>query len=329
MDASVLAQVLRDLPPITDPNVLVGSSTADDAGVYRLSDSSALVQTVDFFTPIVDDPRDYGRIAAANALSDVYAMGGRPLTALAIAAFPETMDPSIISRILAGGAEKAAEAGIAIIGGHTIKDEEPKYGLSVTGIVDPQRIWRNDTGRAGDVLILTKALGTGVLTTARRRDLIEPGDLDEAIASMSALNRAAAETLAAFDVHAVTDVTGFGLLGHVLEMTAGRLGARLNASAVPLLGGALEWASRDCVPGGSHANHRNALARGVEFSDDLPQALQLLLCDAQTSGGLLAAISPDRADDAIRALRARGVAAACAIGVLTTRTNVLVSAAWI
>jgi selenide, water dikinase len=324
MDASVLAQVLRDLPPITDPNVLVDSSTADDAGVYLLSPDCALVQTVDFFTPIVDDPRDYGRIAAANALSDVYAMGGRPLCALAVAAFPEEMDAAVIGQILAGGAEKAAEAGISIIGGHTIKDDEPKYGLSVTGIVDPERIWRNDTGRPGDVLILTKALGTGVLTTAHRRDRVEPKDLEAAVASMSALNRAAAETLRTFDVSAATDVTGFGLIGHVLEMTAGRIGAQIDAQVVPLLHGAIELASHDCVPGGSYANLRNALARGVRFADDLSQALRVLLCDAQTSGGLLAAVRREEAVGAVRALRENGMAVAAAVGRFTAEAGVTV-----
>jgi selenide,water dikinase len=324
MDARVLAQVLRDLPPVSDPDVLVGPATADDAGVYRLDDDRALVQTVDFFTPIVDDPGDYGRIAAANALSDVYAMGGRPVTALAIAAFPENLDPGVIRQILAGGIEKAAEAGVPVIGGHTIKDDEPKYGLAVTGIVDPRRIWRNDTGRPGDTLILTKAIGTGVLTTALRRDLIAPNDLQSAVASMSALNRAAAETLQSFDVHAATDVTGFGLVGHLLELTARGVGARIEADAVPLLDGALDLATRDCIPGGTYTNERNALERDVRFSDGVPKALRLLLCDAQTSGGLLVALPPAQAGDAVRALHENGVSAARVVGSLTPEPGVVV-----
>ena len=318
MDAGVLTQVLRELPPITDPNVLVGSATADDAAVYRISDDLALVQTVDFFTPIVDDPRDFGRISAANALSDVYAMGGRPITALAIAAFPEDLDLAIAGAILQGGAEKAAEAGIAIVGGHTIKDPEPKYGLSVTGLIDPRTIRRNDTGRAGDVLILTKAIGTGILTTARRRDAIADADLAPAVASMLQLNRTAAETLAPFEPSAMTDVTGFGLIGHLAEMAASGLGAVVDASAVPLLPRTVELAAAGIVPGGSRTNLRIALERGTRFDATLGEALQLALCDAQTSGGLLAAVAPERADAALRALHAAGIAAAHAIGRLTT-----------
>jgi selenide,water dikinase len=316
MDAGVLAQVLRDLPPIDDPNVLVGTSTADDAGVYRLTDELALVQTVDFFTPIVDDPRTFGRIAAANALSDVYAMGGRPVTALAIAAFPENLDPSILGAILAGGAEKAAEAGIHVIGGHTIKDDEPKYGLSVTGVVHPDRIVRNDSGRAGDVLVLTKPLGTGILTTARRRDLIDEAALEPAIASMAALNRLAGEAMVACGAHAATDITGFGLIGHLREMTGDKLGARIDSGAVPIFERALELAREGAAPGGTRNNFENALANGVLFEDAIEPALRLLLCDAQTSGGLLIAIAPDQAGVLLERLSSQGVDAR-RIGELT------------
>jgi len=315
MDAAVLAQVLRDLPPIDDPSVLVGTSTADDAGVYRLGGDMALVQSLDFFTPIVDDPRTFGRIAAANALSDIYAMGARPLTALAIAAFPDSLDPSILGEILAGGVEKAREAGVSVIGGHTVKDDEPKYGLAVTGIAHPDRIVRNDTAQPGDAIVLTKPLGTGILTTARRADRIGDADLEQAIQSMQLLNRSAAEAMVEYGAHAATDVTGFGLIGHLSEMTARGLGAAIDARAVPFFDGALELARAGTAPGGTRTNLENALGRGVNFGV-ADEGLRLLLCDAQTSGGLLVAVAPDRADAFVRALRARALQAA-AIGTFT------------
>jgi selenide,water dikinase len=322
MDASVLAQVLRDLPPIDDPNVLVGTSTADDAGIYRLTDEIALVQTVDFFTPIVDDPYTFGAIAAANALSDVYAMGGRPVTALAIAAFPEDLDPAVIGAVLRGGSDKAREAGINVIGGHTIKDDEPKYGLSVTGVVHPERVWRNSTARAGDVLFLTKALGTGILTTARRSDRIADAAMEPAIASMTALNRAAAQAASGFDVHAATDVTGFGLAGHLLEMLRGAgVGASIDSGAVPLLAGAYELAREDVVPGGTRRNLDQALAAGVTFAPGIDTAMQLLLCDAQTSGGLVIAVAPGDAEGFERAARDAGVAVVARIGTIAAQPH--------
>lgn len=302
--------MLRDLPPILDPAVLVGNATADDAGVYRLADDRALVLTVDFFTPIVDDPRDFGRIAAANALSDVYAMGARPLTALAIAAFPEDLDPRTLRAILAGGIEKAAEAGIAIIGGHTVKDDEPKYGLCVAGEVHPDRIVRNDTARPGDLLVLTKPLGTGILTTARRRDAITEAALTPVIDVMAELNRSASEAMLACGATAATDVTGFGLLGHVREMCGLRLGAVITAHAVPLLPDALELARAGYVPGGTRDNLAAALDAGATFDESLDEAMRLVLCDAQTSGGLLIAIPPESAELLLDELRARGVRAA-------------------
>ena len=303
--SSVLAQVLAGLPPIDDPDVLVGTSTADDAGVYRLSAEQALVQTVDFFTPIVDDPRSFGRIAATNALSDVYAMGAAPLCALAIAAFPEDGDLAIFADILAGGVEKAHEAGIHVIGGHTIKDPEPKYGLAVSGLVHPRRIVRNSTARDGDLLFLTKPLGTGILTTARRRDEIDDRDLASAIASMETLNRGASEAMISLNrqhprepVHAATDVTGFGLLGHLHEVArASGLGFEVRAAQVPFFDRVLELARRDIVPGGTRANLNAALAAGVSFEASLTAPMQLALCDAQTSGGLLIAVDPTHAEE--------------------------------
>lgn len=288
---------MRGLPPVDDPNVLVATTTADDAGVYRLNDETALVQTVDFFTPIVDDPYTFGLIAAANALSDVYAMGGRPLTALAIAAFPEDMAPGTIAAILRGGIDKAREAGVSVIGGHTIKDDEPKYGLAVTGVVHPQRILRNATPVPGDVLILTKPLGTGILTTARRSDRITEDALGEAIASMTALNRDAAEALDGLHVHAVTDVTGYGLLGHLREMLApSEAGAHVDARAIPVFAGALDLARGGVAPGGTRDNLEQARDAGATLDAGVDEGLALVLADAQTSGGLLISISAEDAD---------------------------------
>ena len=317
MDAAVLAQVLRELPTMEDPNVLVGSATADDAGVYRLSDELALVQTVDFFTPIVDDPRIYGQIAAANAFSDIYAMGARPIAALAIGAFPENMDAGVIAAILGGGAEKAREAGVSIIGGHTIKDDEPKYGLAVSGIVHPGKIWRNNTGQPGDALVLTKAIGTGILTTARRNDEIDDAALQPAIVSMLALNREAADIAAQFDVHAATDVTGFGLIGHLCEMTSGGTGAEISAHAVTLFDNVETLAQADVAPGGTRTNYRLALESGVQFSTSVSMARRLALCDAQTSGGLLLAVPPERSTELVHALKNAGLGGASEIGSLT------------
>jgi len=321
----VLARVLAGLPPIDDPNVLVGTATSDDAGVYRLSDDLALVQTVDFFTPIVDDGRTFGRIAAANALSDVYAMGGKPLCALAIATFPEGGDLSVFAEILAGGVEKAHEAGIHVIGGHTVKDPEPKYGLSVTGIVHPRRIFRNSTAQADDVLFLTKPIGTGILTTARRRDEIDDRDLAAAIASMETLNRTASEAMIAINthhgndpVHAATDVTGFGLLGHLLEVARGSgLGFELHSGKVPFFDGVLDLARRGIVPAGTKANLDAALTAGVTFTASLTEPMRLALCDAQTSGGLLIAIAPARAEELEEALNRAAAPSVALVGKMT------------
>lgn len=323
MDAGVLAQVLRDLPPIDDPNVLVGTSTADDAGVYRMSDELALVQTVDFFTPIVDDPRHFGRIAAANALSDVYAMGARPVTALAIAAFPENLDPKILGEILIGGVEKAKEAGVSIIGGHTIKDDEPKYGLSVTGVVHPDKILRNDAGRAGDALVLTKSLGTGILTTARRKDAISEDALQEAIDSMEMLNRVASEVMIACGARAATDISGFGFLGHLREMLGSALGADIDSTVMPILERALDLAAEGSVPGGTRTNLQNAMQSDLHFDRSVSETMQLVLADAQTSGGLLIAIDPQKASRLLESLHARSIGAAL-VGYLKEERTITV-----
>ena len=299
------------MPPLTDANVLVGHATSDDAGVYRLSDDLALVQTVDFFTPVVDDPYDFGRIAAANALSDVYAMGGRPLTALNIAAFPvETLGTEILARILEGGAAVAAQAGVVILGGHTIKDDEPKYGLSVTGTIRPDRVVTNGGARPGDLLLLSKPVGTGVLTTARKRDAIEDGDLAPAIASMARLNDRAAAAMLAHGVHGATDVTGYGLVGHAGEMArASGVALAIDAAAVPLFDGVLELIARGIVPGGSQENLADH-ARFARYADGVGPALRTVLSDAQTSGGLLIAIPPAGARRVLAELADLGTVAA-------------------
>lgn len=327
MEADVLAQVLREMPAIDDPNVLVATETGDDAGVYRIAPDLALVQTVDFFTPIVDDPATFGRIAAANAISDIYAMGGTPLFAVAVTTFPESGLPlEVLHAIARGGAEKAREAGIAIIGGHTVKDPEPKYGLAVTGRIHPDHVIRNSTARAGDLLVLTKPLGTGLYTTARRRDVISEDELLEAVTSMQTLNRAASEAMIAAGVDAATDVTGFGLMGHLREMTEGSgVGARIDAAAVPLFDLAISLAERDCAPGGTKANLALALRSGVRFAGSVSAALALVLCDAQTSGGLLIAVSETKAEMLLDALASRSVADAVVIGALTQEPGIVVA----
>jgi len=308
-----LLPLLGTLPPITDPNVLVGTATSDDAAVYKLSDELALVLTTDFFTPIVDEPYDFGAVAAANALSDVYAMGGRPLAALSLVGFPDALPAEVLADVLRGAADKAAEAGIAIVGGHTIRSEEPIFGLAVTGTVSPKRVLANDKARPGDVLVLTKPLGLGIITTAAKNDEDTRGAIVEAIALMTTLNRAAADVFAQADVHALTDVTGFGLLGHLRNVvSASRVGARIVVERVPVLPAAWEYVRAGIAPGGTHANLR-FLADVVDYADDVDEASRLVLCDAQTSGGLLAAVAPGEADATLAALGAAGVPAA-AIG---------------
>ena len=312
-----LLPLLKRLPPITDPNVLVGSATADDAAVYRLDEHTALVLTTDFFTPIVDDPYDFGAVAATNALSDVYAMGGRPISALNLVGFPEaTLDVEILGEILRGGAEKAREAGIDIAGGHTIKSEEPIYGLAVTGLVHPDRIVSNAGGKPGDRLVLTKPIGTGIITTAAKNDEDRLEAIGTAIAIMTTLNRAAAEAMVEVGVHAATDITGFGLLGHLRNIVnASGCGAVIDASAVPVLDAARTYVREGIAPGGTHANWRH-LAESVDYAADVDKPTQLLLCDAQTSGGLLIAVAPEKLDDLLAALAGKEVATAEVVGSL-------------
>jgi selenide,water dikinase len=297
-----LKRLLRSLPQTTDANLLVGSATGDDAGVYRISAKLALVQTVDFFTPIVDDPYDFGQIAAANAISDVYAMGGRPVTAMAIVGMPtDRLDPATINRILRGGAAKAKQANVSLLGGHTIKLPEPVYGLAVTGLVDPRRTMTNAAARPGDLLVLTKPLGTGVSTTGIKRGLASPALAARTVRSMRQLNTAGHVLATAGLVRAATDVTGFGLMGHLASLCrASGVAAEVDASAVPVLSPeVLSLIDQDCVPGGSRANL--AAADAIADWTDTPAALRTLLTDAQTSGGLLLCVRP-RGLAAVRAI---------------------------
>jgi selenide, water dikinase len=305
LGAAELRSVMERVSPATDARVLVGYGSSDDAGVFLLRPDIALVHTLDFFTPIVDDPYDFGRIAATNALSDIYAMGATPLSALNIAAFPEDLDLDILAQILEGGAAVARRAGIAILGGHTIKDAEPKYGMAVTGVVDPAAIVTNAGAQPGDVLVLTKALGTGVLTTALRRRVIGPQELDEAVASMTTLNDGAALAMLAARAHAATDITGFGLLGHADNIArASNVRLVFQASAVPFMGRVLQLIAQDVVPNGTRHNaqtHRQF----TDFEAAVAESVRLGLSDAQTSGGLLIAVSREDLDRLLEELRAR------------------------
>jgi len=297
------------VPRTDDPRALVGHETRDDAAVYRLSDSEAVVETVDFFTPVVDDPFTFGRIAAANAFSDIWAMGARPLFALNLVGFPAGKLPwEVLGEILRGGADAAAEAGAPILGGHSIDDPEPKYGMAVTGLVHPERILRNVGARPGDRLLLTKPLGSGIVTTAIKRGIADPALVDRTVGVMAALNKAAGEALAASGaVHALTDVTGFGLLGHAWEMAEGsRVSLRLRAPAVPVLDGVRALAARDVVPGGTRANLA-WVGPHVRWDAALDAPARLVLADAQTNGGLLAAVQPDRFEAVLEALQRAGV----------------------
>lgn len=293
--AGTLSRLLSDLPVTRDENLLVGFDKSDDACVYRVSDDLAIVQTLDFFPPMCDDPYTFGAIAATNALSDIYAMGGVPKTALNIMAVPEDMEPEIVHAILRGGYDKAAEAGAVIAGGHSIYDKVPKYGLSVTGFVDPRKMLRNDTAMEGDALFLTKPLGIGILTTAMKADLVDEETKEKVYAQMQKLNKYAAETLEGFEVHACTDVTGFGLMGHTLEMASGcGLTAVLETKKIPVWMEALGFAEMGIIPAGMYRNRKYAQA----FADpgDVALAMQDVLYDPQTSGGLLFAIADADAD---------------------------------
>jgi selenide,water dikinase len=297
LPAGSLSAVLGSLPAGLRPDeLLVGNETLDDAAVWRISDDLAVVHTIDFFTPVVDDPYDFGRIAATNALSDVYAMGGRPAFALNVVAFPKTLPTELLGEILRGGADVARSAGVAVAGGHSIDDAEPKYGMAVVGFVHPDRVWTNAGGRAGDVLVFSKRLGTGIITTAVKRGDPPAEAVAAAVDSMTTLNDRAADELRPLEPHAVTDVTGFGLVGHAHELAAASgLALRLDAPAVPILPGARELVEQGMVPGGTRANLELA-ASFATFGAGVGEVERLLLCDAQTAGGLLAALPRDRAE---------------------------------
>ena len=299
LPAAALLPIVRDLPQRADERLLVGAGTADDAAVFRLTDDIALVLTIDFFTPIVDDPYDFGRIAAANALSDVYAMGGRPIAAMNVVAFPlEQLGARVLGEIMRGGADVAAAAGIAIVGGHSIDDREPKYGLAVTGVVDPGAVISNAGARVGDALVLTKPLGVGAVATARKRGHRDDDLLARAVATMVALNDDAAAAARAAGAHAMTDVTGFGLLGHLHSLArSSGVAAVVDASAVPAIDGALALLGEgdsDGLSGGSRRN-RDYAETFTTFAGAVGEPRRRLLCDATTSGGLLVAVAPERA----------------------------------
>ncbi len=296
MGPEALAQVLRPLTQHPAPDdLLVGLNAADDAAVYRVNGQQAIISTADFFPPVVDDPYAFGAIAAANAVSDIYAMGGQVLMAINLVAWPDDVEYAILSEVLRGGADVVVQAGGIIAGGHTVTDKEPKYGLAVTGMVHPEHILTKGGAHPGDLLVLGKPLGSGLITTAHKRDLVKEQDLQEAIASMARINRAASAALvsAGAAVHAATDITGFGLLGHAWEMaTQSKTGMRFEYDALPLLPGALHYAELGCIPGGSHRNE-DYLTPHVRISERLSITERAILWDPQTSGGLFAAIAPD------------------------------------
>jgi len=303
--------VLGKLARQHDPNVLVGFDKSDDAGVYKISAEQALVQTVDFFTPVVDDPYTFGQIAATNSLSDVYAMGGRPLSALAVLCFPEKGDLSVLEQILAGGLSKMMEAGCAVIGGHSVRDPEIKFGYAVTGMIHPQHILTNSNAQLLDALILTKPLGTGVISTAIKKAEAEPAWIEAATKAMTTLNAMTAEIIGTrrFKVHSATDITGFGLIGHVREMALGSgVSIRIDSAKVPALPGAIECIEAGYIPGGLKANREFAECM-VGYGDGIPEVIKTLLYDPQTAGGLLLSVAQEDVDRLLMALKAGGVPA--------------------
>lgn len=317
-----LAEVLRTLPPgLADPNLLVGTDTSDDAGVYKLSDDTAIVQTLDFFTPIVNDPYDFGQVAAANAISDVYAMGGRPITALNIVAFPiHTLERSVLTEILRGAGDKLKESGAVLVGGHSIDDKEPKFGMAVTGVVHPDKVRTNAGARPGDRLILTKPIGVGIMTTSLKNEKLSEEEVRRVTKVMTTLNKTAAEVMDGYSIHASTDVTGFGLLGHASEMAKGSgVCLRIDSEKVPVLPRTRELAESGSVPGGTKNNFAH-LEGTVDYPESMDQIGRWILCDAVTSGGLLVSVAGDEADSLLTRLREEGVDAHM-IGEVTDEQN--------
>jgi selenide, water dikinase len=337
LSPGMLDAILRGLPSSRDPNVLVGFSTNDDAGVYKISEDLAIVQTVDFFTPIADDPFTFGQIAATNALSDIYAMGGKPISSLSLVGFPAKGEITILEQIIRGGLDKMTEAQCSVIGGHSIRNDDIIFGYAVTGLIHPKQIWRNVGAHPNDVLLFTKSVGTGVLSTATKNNRIAKNSLDAAIASMTKLNRDAAEALHSLEleantrcIHAVTDVTGFSLLGHLREMALGDSlqgippsSFEISYQAIPILPGALQAVRDGMIPGGLN-NNRDFIGDCVGFADDVPEENRALLFDPQTAGGLLVAVAPNFAQKAIEQLTTRGIVAAN-IGRVVAKTSPLIS----
>ena len=307
-------QVLSHLPVVKDPDLLVGTETWDDAGVYRIGEDKALVLTVDFFPPIVNDPFSFGAIAVANSLSDIYAMGAKPLLGLNIVGFPVEGPKEVLGEILRGGFAKAQEAGCLIIGGHTVDDREPKYGLAAVGLVEPGKEITNAGARPGDSLVLTKPLGTGIITTAGKQGVVKPDVLDRAVSIMSTLNHAASEAMVKVGVNASTDITGFGLMGHLNSMMRGSgTGARVHLSRIAVIPGTWELVEEGIAPGGTHRNLASA-GQVVRWHQSITEGARILLCDAQTSGGLLISVSPESTDPLLKELEAAGVKGAEVIG---------------
>ena len=348
LSPAILDTVLSKLPRQNDPNVLVGFDHADDAGVYQISPDTALVQTVDFFTPMVDDPYTFGQIAATNALSDVYAMGGRPITALAHVCFPANGDLEVLEQILAGGLSKMMEASCTVVGGHSIRDEETKFGYSVTGLINPARVFTNGGAQPGDRLLFTKALGTGVISTAIKKSTAKPSWIDAATRSMTTLNKTAAEIILAFSttgrvgtglrpvqaeqssaslpIHSLTDVTGFGLMGHAREMAlASGVSLLFRVSQIPLLEGSLECIRAGDIPGGLK-NNRDFAECVVGYEEGIAEEVRTILFDPQTAGGLLVAVAPEHSPELLRLLRAGGVPAV-EIGEVLERAKPLIAVA--
>jgi selenide,water dikinase len=310
LPAGSLRQVLSALPAQTNPDLLVGFETSDDAGIFRIGASQALVQTIDFFTPLVDDPFTFGQIAATNALSDVYAMGGRPLTALAVVCFPQDADLGILEQIMRGGFAKMAEAKCTVVGGHSVRDAEMKFGYAVTGLIDPARVYTNSGAVPGDTLILTKPIGTGVITTALKQGKSKPAWVDRAILSMTTLNSTASGiAIACPGVHAITDITGFGLMGHGREMALGSgVTLEIETARVPLIDGALDAVRVGAIPGGLLSNREFAECLVADAPESrIPDDLRMLLFDPQTSGGLLISVAPDDAAELLGSLQRAGL----------------------